>query len=218
MFYWRFVRSSPVPSSRSFFRSRAASTLPSGCCCPCWALESVSICLSPPSGRRRGGRSVAELRSLLPFPAAAAGNFRGVRSGWRWNSRVAGNRIPVLIPMFGSAGGGLFGFLILMTIAGVLVTPARRWGRRRCGALPSRQLGAAYVTKADGPVAGPVAGWLAGQCRELQQESARPGRNGQPPPTAPACRRCCRETCLALMRQAQLLGHCQLRSGARCFR
>ena len=44
-------------------------------------------------------------------------NFRGYGSGYRGG----GIGFPFLLPIFGFGGGGIFGFLILMSIVGVIV-------------------------------------------------------------------------------------------------
>ena len=60
---------------------------------------------------RSGGRSYG------------GGGYRG--GGYGGGYRGGGMGFPFLIPIFGFGGGGLFGLLILMAVAGVLVNAVR---------------------------------------------------------------------------------------------
>ena len=64
-----------------------------------------------PSMPRSGGRSYG------------GGGYRG--GGYCGGYRGGGMGFPFLIPIFGFGGGGLFGLLILMAVAGVLVNAVR---------------------------------------------------------------------------------------------
>ena len=70
------------------------------------------------SGGRIGGGS---FQSPAPrsqnYGGYGGNNFRGYGSGYRGG----GIGFPFLLPIFGFGGGGIFGFLILMSIVGVIV-------------------------------------------------------------------------------------------------
>ncbi len=73
---------------------------------------------SAASGGRIGGGS---FQSPSPrsqnYGGYGGNNFRGYGSGYRGG----GIGFPFLLPIFGFGGGGIFGFLILMSIVGVIV-------------------------------------------------------------------------------------------------
>ncbi|APD48798.1 MULTISPECIES: DUF1517 domain-containing protein [Synechococcaceae] len=157
-----------------------------------------------PSDAARGGRiGGGSFRSAPSFSRGGAGNFRG---GARGGGGFGGGGIgfPFLIPMFGFGGGGLFGFLILMTIAGVLVNALRGGGAGGGGgALPSAN-GRSYVTKPDGPVAvAQLQVGLLANARELQQDLRRLAETANTSNSA-GLQKVLQETCLALMRQPEL--------------
>jgi uncharacterized membrane protein len=71
---------------------------------------------------------VVEVFERLPCldPAVAAMAVVGYRGGgYGGGYRGGGMGFPFLIPIFGFGGGGLFGLLILMAVAGVLVNAVR---------------------------------------------------------------------------------------------
>ena len=72
-------------------------------------------------GRIGGGNFRAPSSPSIPRPGG--GNYRGYG-----NYRGGGIGFPFVLPFFGFGGGGLFGFLILTTIAGVIVNSIRRNG------------------------------------------------------------------------------------------
>ena len=101
------------------------------------------------SGGRIGGGS---FRSAPSMPRSYGGG--GYRGGYNGGGGFGGGiGFPFLIPIFGFGGGGLFGFLILMAIVGVLVN-AVRGGGGGGGALPAGMRGGdlAYRPAVDGPV------------------------------------------------------------------
>ena len=75
---------------------------------------------SAASGGRIGGGSF-QAPSSSPrrqnYGGYGGNNFRGYGSGYRGG----GIGFPFLLPIFGFGGGGIFGFLILMSIVGVIV-------------------------------------------------------------------------------------------------
>ena len=69
-------------------------------------------------GRIGGGSFQAPSASRSPnYGGYGGNNFRGYGGGYRGG----GVGFPFLLPIFGFGGGGIFGFLILMSIVGVIV-------------------------------------------------------------------------------------------------
>ena len=60
------------------------------------------------------------------MPRSSGGSYGGGYRGGGY--RGGGMGFPFIIPIFGFGGGGLFGLLILMAIAGVLVNAVRGGG------------------------------------------------------------------------------------------
>ena len=71
------------------------------------------------SGGRIGGGSfqTPSAPRIQNYGGSGGDNFRGYGSGYRGS----GIGFPFLLPIFGFSGGGIFGFLILMSIVGVIV-------------------------------------------------------------------------------------------------
>ena len=71
------------------------------------------------SGGRIGGGSFQAPSSprRQNYGGYGGNNFQGYGSGYRGG----GIGFPFLLPIFGFGGGGIFGFLILMSIVGVIV-------------------------------------------------------------------------------------------------
>ncbi len=68
-------------------------------------------------GRIGGGSFQAPAPRSQNYGGYGGNNFRGYGSGYRGG----GMGFPFLLPIFGFGGGGIFGFLILMSIVGVIV-------------------------------------------------------------------------------------------------
>jgi uncharacterized membrane protein len=68
-------------------------------------------------GRIGGGSFQAPSQRSQNYGGYGGNNFRGYGSGYRGG----GIGFPFLLPIFGFGGGGIFGFLILMSIVGVIV-------------------------------------------------------------------------------------------------
>lgn len=87
----------------------------------------VGLCLfqAQPADAARGGR-MGGGSFRAPSMPRSGGSYRGGSYGGGY--RGGGMGFPFLIPIFGFGGGGLFGLLILMAIAGVLVNAVRGGG------------------------------------------------------------------------------------------
>lgn len=153
-------------------------------------------------GGRIGGGSFRSAPSFSRGGGGGGGLQGGYRGGYRGGFGGGGIGFPFLIPMFGFGGGGLFGFLILMTIAGVLVN-ALRGGGGGGGALPSAN-GRSYAARPDGPVAvAQLQVGLLATARELQTDLRRLAATANTGSNA-GLQKVLQETCLALMRQPEL--------------
>ena len=78
-----------------------------------------------PADAARGGR-MGGGSFRAPSMPRSSGSYRGGSYGGGY--RDGGMGFPFLIPIFGFGGGGLFGLLILMAVAGVLVNALRGVG------------------------------------------------------------------------------------------
>lgn len=80
------------------------------------------------SGGRIGGGSFRSAPSMPRSYGGGGGGYRGGGGGYRGGYGGGGIGFPFLIPMFGFGGGGLFGFLVLMAVGGLLVNAVRGGG------------------------------------------------------------------------------------------
>ena len=87
----------------------------------------AGLCLfqAQPADAARGGR-MGGGSFRAPSMPRSGGSYRGGSYGGGY--RGGGMGFPFLIPIFGFGGGGLFGLLILMAVAGVLVNALRGVG------------------------------------------------------------------------------------------
>ena len=87
----------------------------------------VGLCLfqAEPAAAARGGR-MGGGSFRAPSMPRSGGSYRGGSYGGGY--RGGGMGFPFIIPIFGFGGGGLFGLLILMAVAGVLVNALRGVG------------------------------------------------------------------------------------------
>ena len=113
------------------------------CLLPLLAAGLFSFGWAQPADAARGGRigggsfRSAPIRSA-PMRGGYGGGYRGGYGG--------GIGFPFLIPFFGFGGGGLFGFLILMALIGVVVNGLR--GATGGGGMAAPSL---PTQRADGP-------------------------------------------------------------------
>ncbi len=76
--------------------------------------------LAASGGRIGGGRF-----SSPSIPRGGSGGYGGSYRGGYGGYRGGGMGFPFILPIFGFGGGGLFGFLILLSIAGVIANSIR---------------------------------------------------------------------------------------------
>ncbi len=78
-----------------------------------------------PSFAASGGRIGGGNFRAPSIPRGGGYGGSGYGGGYRSGYRGGGMGFPFILPIFGFGGGGLFGFLILMSIAGVIVNSFR---------------------------------------------------------------------------------------------
>lgn len=148
------------------------------------------------SGGRIGGGSFRSSPSI-PRSYGGGGNRGGYGGGFG-----GGIGFPFLIPIFGFGGGGLFGFLILMAIVGVIANALRGGGGGALQAGGGSDL--AYAPRADGPVAiAQLQVGLLATARDLQLDLRRLAASAETGNSA-GLQKVLQETTLALLRQPDL--------------
>lgn len=159
-----------------------------------------------PSWAARGGRiGGGSFRSAPSMPRSYSGGGGGYQGGYGGGGYRGGYGggigFPFLIPIFGFGGGGLFGFLILMAIAGFLVNTLRGAG----GGMTSGGGGSlAAAPRADGPVSiAQLQVGLLASARELQDDLRRLAATADTTGSS-GLQRLLQETSLSLLRQPDL--------------
>ena len=158
------------------------------------------------SGGRIGGGSFR----APSIPRSGVGGYRGgsYRGGYG-GYRGGGIGFPFILPIFGFGGGGLFGFLILMSIAGVIVNSIR-------GSNPSSIQNSAprgLSERAPGPVTMvQLQIGLLASAKELQKD-LRELASSADTSTPSGLQRVLQETTLSLLRQPNLWVYANLESG-----
>ncbi|MEB3173545.1 MAG: DUF1517 domain-containing protein [Cyanobacteriota bacterium] len=152
------------------------------------------------SGGRIGGGS---FRAAPSMPRSyGGGSYRG---GYGGGYGGGGIGFPFLIPIFGFGGGGLFGFLILMAVVGVIAN-ALRGGGGGGSALPAGMRGGDLVNRApaDGPVTiAQIQLGLLASARELQGDLRRLAGSADTG-SSTGLQQVLQETTLALLRHPDL--------------
>ena len=159
---------------------------------------------SPPpaqaaSGGRIGGGSFRSAPSM-PRSYGSGGGFGGGFSGGGY--RGGGIGFPFIVPIFGFGGGGLFGFLILMAVAGVVVNALRGGGSGPSLGGSGSEL--AYRPRPDGPVSiAQIQVGLLARARDLQDDLRRLAGSSDTS-SSTGLQRVLQETSLALLRHPAL--------------
>ena len=162
------------------------------------------------SGGRIGGGSFRSSPSMGRSYGGGGGGYRGgggYGGGYRGGYGGGGIGFPFLIPMFGFGGGGLFGFLVLMAVVGLLVNAVRGGGGGQGGgqALARGRGGdLAYGGRTDGPVTiAQVQVGLLATARDLQTDLRRLASSADTSQAA-GLQKALQETTLALLRHPDL--------------
>ena len=159
---------------------------------------------SPPpaqaaSGGRIGGGSFRSAPSM-PRSYGSGGGFGGGFSGGGY--RGGGIGFPFIVPIFGFGGGGLFGFLPLMAVAGVVVNALRGGGSGPSLGGSGSEL--AYRPRPDGPVSiAQIQVGLLACARDLQDDLRRLAGSSDTS-SSTGLQRVLQETSLALLRHPAL--------------
>jgi uncharacterized membrane protein len=195
---------SPSPSARpAIERPRLLRRLSLGLVVP-FVLSAVVLLAAPASswaasGGRIGGGSFRSAPSV-PRSYGGGGGYRGsYGGGYRGGYGGGGIGFPFLIPIFGFGGGGLFGFLVLMAIVGVIAN-ALRGGV----SLPAGEGGGLAAPRPEGPVSiAQLQVGLLASARELQADLRRLAATADTASTT-GLQRVLQETSLALLRHPDL--------------
>jgi uncharacterized membrane protein len=142
-----------------------------------------------------------------PMPRSyGGGGYGGNYGGGGYSRGYGGGGIgfPFLVPLFGFGGGGLFGFLILMAVVGLVTNALRGGGGGGGGALASGQAGPMATYRPDGPVAiAQLQVGLLATARDLQQDLRDLAASADTSSNA-GLQRVLQDTTLALLRHPDL--------------
>ena len=156
----------------------------------------------------RGGRMGGGSFRAPSMPRNMPRSSGGYRGGYGGYGRGGGFGFPFIIPIFGFGGGGLFGLLILMAIAGVLVNALR-------GAGSAPGIGGAAAAPAMPSKVNMIqlqVGLLAGA--KALQDDLRSLAKSADTSTSTGLQRVLQESTLALLRQPDLWVYANAESGS----
>ncbi len=137
----------------------------------------------------------------MPRSYGGGGYGGGYRGGYGGGYRGGGIGFPFIVPIFGFGGGGLFGFLILMAVAGVVVNALRGGGGPSLGSSGSDL---ATRSRPDGPVSiAQIQVGLLASARDLQDDLRRLA-SGADTSSSGGLQRVLQETSLSLLRHPDL--------------
>ncbi len=162
-----------------------------------------------PSGAASGGRIGGGSFRSSPSMGRSYGGGGGYRGGgygggYRGGYGGGGIGFPFLIPMFGFGGGGLFGFLVLMAVVGLLVNAVRGGGGGGQALAGGRGGDLAYGGRTDGPVTiAQVQVGLLATARDLQTDLRRLASSADTSQAA-GLQKALQDTTLALLRHPDL--------------
>ena len=159
-------------------------------------------------GGRMGGGSFRAPSMPRTMPRSGGGYRGGYGGGYGGYGRRGGFGFPFIIPIFGFGGGGLFGLLILMAIAGVLVNALR-------GAGSAPGIGGAVATPAVPSKVNMIqlqVGLLAGA--KALQDDLRTLAKSADTSSSTGLQRVLQESTLALLRQPDLWVYANAESGS----
>ena len=164
-----------------------------------------------PADAARGGRMGGGSFRAPSMPRSSGRSYGGggYGGGYRGGYRGGGIGFPFLIPIFGFGGGGLFGLLILMAVAGVLVNALRGLG----GGAPAIGGGGAMAPAVPSKVnmIQVQVGLLAGA--KGLQEDLRSLAASSDTSSSSGLQRLLQETTLALLRQPDLWVYANAETG-----
>ena len=197
----------PTPSRRP----RLLSRLLSGLMVPAVVstlLSTVLLSAPQPSWAASGGRiGGGSFRSAPSMPRSYGGSRSyggGYGGGYQRGYGGGGIGFPFIVPFFFGGGGGLFGFLVLMAVVGLLVN-ALRGGGAGGHALPAGMRGGELDSyQPDGPVAiAQLQVGLLASARDLQRDLRSLAASSDTGSSA-GLQRVLQESTLALLRHPDL--------------
>ena len=156
------------------------------------------------SGGRIGGGSFK-----VPAPRSqnyGGNNFRGYGGGYRGG----GLSFPFLLPIFGFGGGGIFGFLVLMSIVGVIVNSFKNSSNI------SNSSSSSIVSQTANPTKVSLIQFQIGllaSAREIQIK-LRDLASSSDTTTASGLQRILQDTTLSLLRQPELWVYSNIETGS----
>ena len=171
-------------------------------------LSTVLLAAPQPSLAASGGRiGGGSFRSAPSMPRSYGGSRSyggGYGGGYQRGYGGGGIGFPFIVPFFFGGGGGLFGFLVLMAVVGLLVN-ALRGGGGSDQALPAGMRGGNLDGyQPDGPVAiAQVQVGLLASARELQRDLRNLATSSDTGSSA-GLQRVLQESTLALLRHPDL--------------
>lgn len=155
------------------------------------------------SGGRIGGGSFRSAPSM-PRSYGGGGYGGGYNGGYRGGYGGGGIGFPFLIPIFGFGGGGLFGFLVLMAVAGLLLNAVRGGGGQSPSLGTGRGGDLVGAARPDGPVTiSQLQVGLLASARQLQTDLRRLAGSADTSHAA-GLQALLQETTLALLRHPDL--------------
>ena len=168
----------------------------------------LSLAMPQQADAARGGRMGGGSFRAPSMPRTMPRSSGGYRGGYGGYGRRGGFGFPFIIPIFGFGGGGLFGLLILMAIAGVLVNALR-------GAGSAPGIGGAVATPAVPSKVSMIqlqVGLLAGA--KALQDDLRTLAKSADTSSSTGLQRVLQESTLALLRQPDLWVYANAESGS----
>ena len=165
------------------------------------AALAVAVLLPQPALAASGGRIGGGSFRSAPMPRSYGGGYRG--GGYQRGYGGGGIGFPFIVPFF-FGGGGLFGFLVLMAVVG-LVLNAFRGGGGGSQALPAGMRGGDLDGyRPDGPVAiAQLQVGLLASARDLQRD-LRSLASSSDTSTSSGLQRVLQDSTLALLRHPDL--------------
>jgi len=168
----------------------------------------LSLAMPQQADAARGGRMGGGSFRAPSMPRTMPRSSGGYGGGYGGYGRRGGFGFPFIIPIFGFGGGGLFGLLILMAIAGVLVNALR-------GAGSAPGIGGAVATPAVPSKVNMIqlqVGLLAGA--KALQDDLRTLAKSADTSSSTGLQRVLQESTLALLRQPDLWVYANAESGS----
>ena len=173
------------------------------------AITSLLVAKPAPSLAASGGRIGGGSFRTPSLPRSRGYGGSGYRGGgYGGGYRGGGIGFPFILPFFGFGGGGLFGFLILMTITGVIINSIR-------GTSSSLEANTSYAEKAQSQTPVTIIQLQIGLLAKAKavQEDLRNIASSSDTSTSQGLQIALQETTLALLRQPELWVYANAESG-----